>query len=253
MGSAALISETDLIWWSSLHRAYSFATIKSVCDLGQQDVAWHGPGARDVCKAFAVICDAPGPPCLDGCKTSEEMWHALGRSIVSIDIRGNGPDLRKLDLNEQGLPADLVGSFDFVTNIGTSEHILNQTNVFRVMHDAAKLNALMVHAVPCGGYTGHGLVTYNMKFFTLLCKANDYQCIDAWMSVDPAVGPMRPDVVDFIANTHGMFNNARGGGKHPRGVYGDLVLGFRGTDACAYVALRKVRPGRFRPPMDALD
>jgi hypothetical protein len=71
----------------------------------------------------------------------------------------------------------LLHEFDLVTNFGTSEHVLNQFNVFQTMHDFTRDNGLMYHDVPMGGYFFHGYFLYTPMFFLHLARANDYEVI----------------------------------------------------------------------------
>jgi len=243
-----MISEVDIDWWCSLHLAYGFGDVRRVCDFGQQEIRWLGdPALLAILGKFADICGVPDALLVKS-RTSVELWRMLKREIVSIDVCGNGDDLRRIDLNADPIPADLVDSFDLVTNIGTSEHIINQMAVFRAMHDLTKRNAVMVHAIPCGGYSEHGLFNYNAKFFTLLAKYNDYHCIDAMMRVG-SPEPLAPDVAEFLADAHGMFKNARSQPRHFAGMH----TSFRATDAGLFVALRKMTDAPFRAPLDATD
>jgi len=78
------------------------------------------------------------------------------------------------DLNEFRVPPQDCLSFDLITNVGTSEHVADQINAFRVMHDYARVGALIVHQVPFAGYFNHGLINYHPAFFVFLAAANDY-------------------------------------------------------------------------------
>ena len=79
------------------------------------------------------------------------------------------------DLNTFSVPLADRGRFDLITNFGTTEHVADQINAFRVMHDYAKPGARMIHAVPFTGYFNHGLFNYSPLFFVLLATANEYQ------------------------------------------------------------------------------
>jgi len=104
------------------------------------------------------------------------LFERAGFSYASTDIQPL-PFVIPLDLNLSALPAAHVGRYDFVTNYGTSEHILNQWNVFKVAHDAAKPGGLMHHSVPMSGQFEHGIFSYNPKFFWALSEANGYQIL----------------------------------------------------------------------------
>jgi hypothetical protein len=70
-------------------------------------------------------------------------------------------------------PPNLRGAFDLVVNIQTSEHIVNQNDCFRVMHDLLRKGGIMHHEVPACLF-GHGLFNYSPKFFLQLMRENDY-------------------------------------------------------------------------------
>lgn len=124
-------------------------------------------------------------------KADDYAGHVIERAgfrYASIDIQPL-PFSIILDLNRSELPADHVGRYDLVTNHGTSEHILNQWNVFKVAHDAAKPGALMYHAVPMACDFEHGVVSYNPKFFWALAEANGYEVLNfrGWVGDDMAM------------------------------------------------------------------
>ena len=87
-------------------------------------------------------------------------------------------------------------------NFGTTEHIIDQVNSYRVMHDALKVGGVAVHQVPSIGWLGHGYFCYQPPFFDDLAKANGYRLLDRWLSrwretpLDPAIDirdPWTPD------------------------------------------------------------
>ena len=79
-----------------------------------------------------------------------------------------------LDLNTDQVPQPLRRQFDLVINTGTTEHVANQAQAFRIIHDLTRKGGVMFHEVPAGSWN-HGLVNYTPKFFLLLHKQNDYQ------------------------------------------------------------------------------
>ena len=78
------------------------------------------------------------------------------------------------------MPAELKGRFGLVTNFGTTEHIANQLNAFKVIHDLAAVHGVMMHHLPAQGMLNHGLVNYNPKFFWMLARSNGYK----WLYAD---------------------------------------------------------------------
>lgn len=107
----------------------------------------------------------------------------------SIDI-AVGYKTRVIDLNRYRLPADMMSRYDTVLNAGTSEHILNQMNSFRCIHDAAKVGGLIVHHLPSVGYTDHCYFTYNPRFFFDLAGFNGYEIVDFRFTGPSAADPL---------------------------------------------------------------
>ncbi len=108
---------------------------------------------------------------------SRDFWQSLGFSYFAIEY-GGYRDSISLDLNSGSVPPDLRSAFDLLINAGTTEHVANQDNAFRVMHDLVKPGGLMIHEVPASGMLTHGLVSYTMQFFWALCRENNYEVID---------------------------------------------------------------------------
>ena len=101
----------------------------------------------------AVVC-LDRPPqrhqVLAGAPLAREFWTWLGLSYASIDIDGS-PGSIPLDLNYDEVPAAFVGQYDVVTNFGTTEHVANQLQSFKIIHDLATPGALMLHVLPASG------------------------------------------------------------------------------------------------------
>jgi hypothetical protein len=91
-----------------------------------------------------------------------------------IDLYGPSSSAIICDLNEYVVEDNLRGHFDLVTNWGTTEHIFNQFNAMKCIHDFLKLGGEIFHSVPCTGYYNHGLINYHPIFFLFLANANNY-------------------------------------------------------------------------------
>lgn len=98
---------------------------------------------------------------------------------VAFDVV-NARGAEVFDLNRHSLHQSQRGTFDVVTNFGTTEHVLNQYNAFRVIHDALKVGGYVFHQVPSSGYLNHGYFCYNLLMFEDLAKANGYEIVDLW-------------------------------------------------------------------------
>ena len=166
---------------------------------------------------------------------SRSLWTWLGFSYAAIDIDGS-PGALALDLNVDDVPGNLLGKYHLVTNFGTTEHVANQMNAFKVMHDLTAPGGVMLHHVPSQGSFNHGLFNYNPKFFWILARSNDYRWLHFDLSIEPtprgmpdnlieSVRPYRPEIIDFAAS-------------------------YRATEYSLVVALQKPRDAAFVPPID---
>ena len=91
-------------------------------------------------------------------------------SYTALDL-DQGPRRFCFDLN---CPINLQQQFDCVINNGTSEHIFDQANVFRVMHDHTRPGGAIIHWTPSLGWPDHGLYNVQPDFFDL-AAANGYE------------------------------------------------------------------------------
>lgn len=87
---------------------------------------------------------------------------------VSIDLNGQD-DALPLDLGE---PLNL-GTFDMVTNLGTSEHVENQVGVWHNMLDAMHVGSVLCCATPApGNWPWHGRYYPEEQFYWELSDRN---------------------------------------------------------------------------------
>ena len=106
------------------------------------------------------------------------------------------------DLNEEHLPSHYREHFDIILNFGTTEHIINQLNSFRVMHDALKVGGIFFHQLPSVGWIDHGYFCYHECFFTDLANSNGYEIVELWytlagqssLSAEDIRDPEKPEV-----------------------------------------------------------
>jgi SAM-dependent methyltransferase len=99
-----------------------------------------------------------------------------GMEYVAYDIFG-GHRTTVFDLNTECVPIADRATFDVVINCGTTEHVLNQFNCLKVIHDAVRVGGIIYHAIPMTGYLNHGYFTYSPLLFCNLAKANQYEII----------------------------------------------------------------------------
>jgi hypothetical protein len=103
-----------------------------------------------------------------------DMWHLCGLDYISYDVT-EAPRSRVFDLNFHDVPAADQQSAIIVTNIGTTEHVANQLNAFRTIHDLLKVGGVALHSVPFTGMLNHALFNYHPKFFFSLIVNNRYR------------------------------------------------------------------------------
>lgn len=143
---------------------------------------------------------APHP---QGVKTTEEFYRALGFSkYVAIDVNTKMSAIA-MDLNFD--LCDKYGyytKYDLVTNNGTGEHIFNQYQVFKNIHNLCKLDGIMLHILPMTGWINHGFYNYNPFLFRDLAAANNYEILFVWLSKRD----MEP--IDVTNNPH-LFQEKR--------------------------------------------
>jgi hypothetical protein len=145
----------------------------AICELGDQFcgsangriVARDWYGQQDVAQYTSI--DANG---LNGAL----VWD-LNRPLVEYDgvigiplyeLAGAKSHLRTI--------AELRGKFDIVTDFGTGEHIWNQDQVWRTLHELCKANGYIVFDRPTQGYGGHCFYLLDRSVIAAFCHANNY-------------------------------------------------------------------------------
>jgi hypothetical protein len=191
------ISPTSLRMLRSFKEKGWLEGVREVFELGAQNIyaqndselvqllleAFGKPRLRD--EELAQLCDMG---------TGKTLWTLLGAHHVSIDSSGSDGAL-PLDLNFDQVPPKHAGHYDLVTNFGTTEHIANQLNAFKVIHDLTHPGGLMYHEVPFTGWVNHGLVSYTPRFFWMLCRSNLYKYMQLWIEVFPERSYLHPDIL----------------------------------------------------------
>ncbi|KKM81428.1 hypothetical protein LCGC14_1329870 [marine sediment metagenome] len=113
--------------------------------------------------------------------TGKEYFQTLGMKHSSIDQNGRDGSLQ-YDLNEPIVDSSLINQFDIITNFGTSEHVTNQYQCFRNIHNLCKKEGLFVHCVPMkGSWQNDGVHScryrYSTMFFTRLASIYNYEIL----------------------------------------------------------------------------
>ena len=123
--------------------------------------------------------------------SGRELYEALGFSYQCLDLDPSFGSMR-FDLNLDSVPEGHAGRYDFVTNHGTSEHLLNQYNCFKVMHEFCRTGGMMLHAVPFTVHLEHGFFNYQPNFFSALGRYNSYETLGIWVGPDWQLASLIP-------------------------------------------------------------
>ncbi len=143
------------------------------------------------------------------------------QSITAIDLDGLSGAL-EYDLNQ---PVPLDRRFDVTINTGTAEHVFNQYQLFKTIHDLTLPGGVIVHTFPFKGWLDHGFYNYNPTFIVDLAACNEYEIV-VWLYGE--LSPFRVVQLERLEQVHEMARR------------GEL-----GLNAVHDVVLRK--PGEERP------
>jgi hypothetical protein len=159
----------------------------SILEYGAQNIHWSSSDQEvelaefiKSVRAFNGLSDIEPTLSVAQIGSGGLMAHVIeqcGFTHTAIDISSHGKNIVLFDLNTDVVPPSLREVFDLVTNFGTTEHILNQSNCFMTMHDFVRPGGLMYHDLPMGGYFFHGYFSYTPMFFFHLAQANDYNIL----------------------------------------------------------------------------
>lgn len=145
----------------------------AIVDIGSMQL---GHRTDDGVRRFAQHFGAEVPDSFDHYSYMGDLYRAAGFDYVSLDI-AEAPYVRHFDLNQDAVPPDLQARFDLVINSGTSEHVLNQLNALKTMHDLARPHGLIYSMFLVNGFGPHGLLRYCERFVDLLARTNNYEII----------------------------------------------------------------------------
>lgn len=208
-----------LAFYALMRRDGLFDKVNRIFELGAQ-VIYCQDNEQAVLNLFDAFGVAPPGPQevkkLARGASARALFERLGMEYWSLDASGEYGALG-WDLNFDECPPEHRGQYHLVTNHGTTEHVLNQLNCFKIAHDLAARGGLMIHTVPFLSYVDHGYFNYQPSFFVDLAKANGYEMLGMWIRVDPKFS-------HFIPWEHGLERHLRLGAGDS-----DLLVLFRKT------------------------
>lgn len=118
-------------------------------------------------------------------------YNCLGFSrYAAIDINDRYGSL-VMDLNEDLREVyGFTETFDLVTNNGTGEHIFDQAQVLRNMHNLTKTGGIMLHVMPMLNFVNHGFYCFQPCLYYALSLANEYQLLGLGLAHREGIGVM---------------------------------------------------------------
>lgn len=170
-----------------------------------------------------------------------ELIERAGMRYDAIDI-ADGYKTTLLDLNHQDAPKNFINAFDVTINSGTTEHILNQYNAFKVIHDSTRVGGYIVHAVPCSGYSNHGYVTYTSRCFFDLAGYNGYEVVDFAFESPGGANDLYQPLKDYASYFPHLEDTYERRGNDP---IGRKIAEMQILDLSLTIVLRKVKDAPF--------
>ena len=146
-------------------------------------------------------------------ETGKEYFSNRGYEHVSVDQNGlHGAVIRNLTRSKRF--HDWHGSWDIITNSGTTEHIEpfeSQYECFSILHDCIKVGGIIVHLVPDvyehdehGAWKNHCPFYYSESFFEILAKDCEYELLS-----NTVINGLRCSTVRKIKNVPFMQDRSK--------------------------------------------
>lgn len=162
-------------WLVDVYKLGLFKGLDSVLELGSQVIE------RQVGKKYFLeysrLIDKDIK--IDSLEYSLKSFYSIMgfKTYNSIDTDGRldsyAFDLNKLIAEEY----NFTKTFDLVTNMGTTEHVFNQSASFENVHNLTSTNGLMIHWVPVYGWINHGFYQISPIIFEDLAFENKYNVL----------------------------------------------------------------------------
>jgi len=143
-------------------------------------------------------------------RVASQYFEAKGFEVSVIDLGIGTENIEQSEkrTNKLILRYDLsqpiiseIGKFDFIVDFGTAEHIENQYELNRNIHNLCKVGGIIIRANPSDKYSGgyppkhHGLFHYTPTFYIKLSQLCKYRIVDIremaqkyWISLIPGRG-----------------------------------------------------------------
>lgn len=105
---------------------------------------------------------------------AKDYYQSQGFEHVSVDLNAEYGSIAK-DLSQ----LHDLGTYDLVTDFGTSEHVSDFYMCWLNKHKACKVGGLIISENPkIGNWHGHGFHYLTKEFYIELCKAAGYELVE---------------------------------------------------------------------------
>lgn len=175
-----------------------------------------------------------------------ELFEKAGFRYNAIDI-ADGYGTTILDLNHDPAPKSFIGAFDLVLNFGTTEHLLNQYNAFKVIHDATKVGGYILHSLPCVGYSNHGYFTYTPRCMFDLAGYNEYEVTAFWFEGPSGCNDLFAPVSDYRSYFPALGTTLT---EHILTATGQQIAKLGIPDVGLVVVYRKIKEQPFKGALE---
>jgi len=149
-------------WLVDIYKLGLFKGLNSVLELGSQGI-YPKVEKKDFLEYGRLI----DKDISDSIEYSVKSFYSIMgfKTYSSIDTDGKldsfAFDLNKVIAEEY----NFTKTFDLVTNVGTTEHVFNQSACFENVHNLTSTNGLMVHWLPVYGWINHGFYQISPVLF----------------------------------------------------------------------------------------
>jgi hypothetical protein len=167
-----------------------------------------------------------------------EFFDLTDVNYVSFDVCA-GKKTEIFDLNSDDLPEKYHGFFDIVMNCGTLEHVINQYNSLKIIHQSLKKDGIWFDQPPSIGFINHGYFNYNPLFYQDLVEANSYGLVEIWYSAAQGF-PVRDNEIPLIS-----YNDFLQEGKKPELCKSETMPSYN-----LNVVMQKKNLNPFRLPLE---
>jgi len=176
------IGSMHVEWLSALARRSAIPPAAAVFELGPQDLWVDRATLQLVARRHlsAAECERALSDIYDGETAKRDaqlpFYRIFGASrYQALDLEDSRAQIRA-DLNRP-LPKS-VGTFDVVTNFGTTEHVFDIAQTFRSIHQLLSVGGVQLHTIAAYACIDHGFYNVHPTAYLDMAEANHYELVD---------------------------------------------------------------------------